>query len=79
MVSTKGPRAKNYPVSPTSLPSGSLPLPGQDISRHNSLATEILRSPELTDVLPQLGALRHLDSTGGPGPAEVSFPVSVFF
>lgn len=32
------------------------PLP--DISRHNSLATEILRFPELTDVLPQLGALR---------------------
>ena len=32
------------------------PLP--DISKHNSLATEILRSPELTDLLPQLGTLR---------------------
>ena len=34
---------------------------GQDISKHNSLATEILRSPELTDLLAQLGTLRHLE------------------
>eukprot|EP00435_Cladocopium_sp_Y103_P016403 s1717_g4.t1 len=34
-----------------------------DISKHNSVAMEVLRSPELSDALPQLATLRALAST----------------